>query len=420
MKQYTFLQYLLLSTIVTLPFAGIHFFVLGVPLYTPELLVIIASALFVWIKCHTDTLRIQKLPASIMVSITLLILGLVTSALSAGMTSRQLGIIKSWFFFPMLFGWLLFQIQQPQPVVSEAQPETIVITPRTLLLTWYATLVGVSCVALVYFFQGDLTYDDRLKAFYLSPNYLALFIFPGVILGWYFIHERLEFFRQPAHHTQASARFYLAVICLSWIFVCTALYLTLSYTIITASLIGFFITLFLTSKRSYFTRITLFSLCIACISLFLLFQMHGQKFSDLIHLYSRSSLASRIMIWQSSWKMITDHPLLGIGPGNFQTTYLAYQQYFPTYLEWAVPHPHNLYLSFWLQTGIIGLIGFILLVVFWTRGILRAHTTRTQKVSLSWILIGILITLLCIGLLDTPYWKNDLAYTFWLLIALGL
>ena len=188
----------------------------------------------------------------------------------------------------------------------------------------------------------------------------------------------------------------------------------------TASLAGFFMTLFLRSKRSYFVRISLIALCGTIIALFLLFQMHGQKFSDLIHLNERSSLASRIMIWRSSWKMLENRPVIGIGPGNFQTTYLEYQQYFPPYLEWAVPHPHNLYLAFWLQTGMLGLIGFVLLTVFWSRHVITTRDRNEKKASLEWTLIGIMATLLLIGLLDTPYWKNDLAYSFWLLLAIGL
>lgn len=411
MKSHYIFFYLLLATIATLPFAGVRFFVIGVPIYIPELIVIIASALFVWINCHTDTLRIQKLPTSIVVSIILLLVGLFSSAFFNGITSVQLGIIKSWFFFPMLFGWLLFQTLRNQGVgdANRQFAHSFVYTKK-VLLAWYATLVAVACIALAYFFTGGVTYDGRLKAFYLSPNYLALFLFPGVLLGWYGI---TQFYSQKRYQL-------LALTVISWILLCATLYLTLSYTVIAATIIGFCITLFLTSKRSYATNISLIAFCVIILSIFLVFQIHKQKFSDLIHQSERSSLASRMMIWQASAKMIGVHPLIGIGPGNFQETYLAYQQYFPPYLEWAVPHPHNLYLSFWLQTGIIGLIGFISFCVLWIRGLFHASAMNTKKAPLLWTLFGILITLLLIGFLDTPYFKTDLAYIFWLLLALGL
>jgi O-antigen ligase len=417
MKLQNLLHYPLLAVIITLPFAGARFFVLGVPIYMPELMVIIASTLFVWIQCRTDTLRIQKLPILIVVSIMLLCVGLLSSAIFNGLTLVQLGIIKSWFFFPMLFAWLVFQIShQPKNSVVAKIDDSFFIVRKTLFV-WYATLALASLIALVYFFQGDLTYDGRLRAFYLSPNYLALFLFPGVFLGWYFIMQTLD---SRLRGNDTMYQLILSGVVFSWIMLCAALYLTLSYTVIISSILGFFTVLFLTSKRSYFLRTALIIFCISIVSLFLLLQTHNQKLDDIIHLNERSSLASRLMIWQASTKMIGNHTFFGIGPGNFQTTYLAYQQYFPPYLEWAVPHPHNLYFSFWLQTGIIGLVGFIMLIIVWARNIPGASITDTKKAPVKWTLLGILITLLYVGLLDTPYFKTDLAYSFWLLIALGL
>ena len=76
----------------------------------------------------------------------------------------------------------------------------------------------------------------------------------------------------------------------------------------------------------------------------------------------RSSLSSRTMIWTSALHIARDNPILGIGPGNFQTKYLEYQHFYPPYLEWAVPHPHNILLTFWLYSGILGVIGFLIVV----------------------------------------------------------
>ena len=70
------------------------------------------------------------------------------------------------------------------------------------------------------------------------------------------------------------------------------------------------------------------------------------------------------MIWKSAGLMIKNNPLFGIGPGNFQEKYMEYQKYFPPYLEWAVPQPHNIFLAFWLESGLIGLAGFILLLLY--------------------------------------------------------
>jgi O-antigen ligase len=76
-----------------------------------------------------------------------------------------------------------------------------------------------------------------------------------------------------------------------------------------------------------------------------------------------------------------------------------------------VPQPHNLYLAFLLQTGIIGFIGFILLLFWFFRAGIMNHESGI-------ILMSVMVYILVHGLVDTTYWKNDLAVIFWLVIGL--
>ena len=144
---------------------------------------------------------------------------------------------------------------------------------------------------------------------------------------------------------------------------------------------------------------------------------HGShKWEDLLLQNGRSSLDSRVMIWQSGAMILRDHWFLGIGIGNFQQEYLAYQAHFTPYLEWAVPQPHNLVLAVWLQTGLIGLAGFIILV-----GRLMSRLYKSTKTG-AWIegglLLGLWLSFLFYGFIDTPYFRNDLAFLFWLQVLL--
>ncbi|HEX7586138.1 MAG TPA: O-antigen ligase family protein, partial [Patescibacteria group bacterium] len=123
----------------------------------------------------------------------------------------------------------------------------------------------------------------------------------------------------------------------------------------------------------------------------------------------RSSIASRLMIWKTAGKLAHDNPVWGIGPGNFQNKYLEYQKFFPPYLEWAVSHPHNIFLAFFLYSGLAGTTGFVMLVFFWFRDILKKEDS-----ALKTIFLGVMIYALLHGLVDTTYFKNDLAVIFWL------
>jgi len=124
------------------------------------------------------------------------------------------------------------------------------------------------------------------------------------------------------------------------------------------------------------------------------------------------------MVWSAAGKILADNWLLGIGPGMFQQYYLEYQKYFPVpYLEWAVPQPHNLFLAFWLQAGILGLIGFIWLIINFFRRLFNFFINQKSPLALS--LMAIMVYILAHGLLDTTYWKNDLSLIFWTIIASG-
>jgi O-antigen ligase len=150
---------------------------------------------------------------------------------------------------------------------------------------------------------------------------------------------------------------------------------------------------------------------LAIVLIFVFYQLGTKKWDNVVSLKERSSFSSRIMIWKAAEHIIKDNFVWGIGPENFQEKYLEYQKFYPPYLEWAVPHPHSVYLAFWVETGLVGLIGFLWLVISWFKKILQAENDGMKVV-----LFGIMAYFLLHGLVDTTYFKNDLAAVFWLVI----
>jgi O-antigen ligase len=144
-----------------------------------------------------------------------------------------------------------------------------------------------------------------------------------------------------------------------------------------------------------------------------------------------SSIVARQEIWRVSWALIEEHPALGTGLGTFEP---AYQQklaellkkesgVFP--LEWVVRDPHNIVLSFWLHTGLLGLgaMGALSAVAFrrWflaARSWRRGFRSDTTLVALS--MGGGFLTLLLFGAFDVPYWKNDLALLWWVYLLVSI
>lgn len=127
----------------------------------------------------------------------------------------------------------------------------------------------------------------------------------------------------------------------------------------------------------------------------------------------------RYEIWRTTvTEIIPAHPLAGVGLGNYQdyfTALTAEQTNFAAFIAPWARTPHNVLLNIWVNLGLVGLVGFIwLLVIFFA----EVWPKRTQS-PLHFALIIAMLTLLVHGLVDATYWKNDLSVLFWMLLALG-
>ena len=307
--------------------------------------------------------------------------GLVMSTFLNRNHMQSLGIIKSWFLIPLVLFFLIEKI----------------VDKRKISNIFTAYLLSASCVALISLMFFGLTYDKRLAGIFNSPNYLAMYLSPALII----ITENQFFCR-------SKIKYFLIFICLASILI--AFYLTYSYAAWFSVMFSFGILLLI--KKEISIKKTL----IAGVFFLMFFsQLNSSKMLNLISADSRSSLASRIMIWRSSVKILEDNFIFGIGPGNFQEKYLEYQKFYPPYLEWAVPHPNNLYLALWLSGGLAGFFAFFGIVILFFRDVLislRIKKEPEQKIII--MALGIMLTILIHGIFDTTYFKNDLAIIFWL------
>ena len=68
------------------------------------------------------------------------------------------------------------------------------------------------------------------------------------------------------------------------------------------------------------------------------------------------ALVHRLAHWQAAWAMFQANPLIGVGPGNFDT---AYQLYHLQRWPLSLGHAHNYYLNTLAELGIIGFAALI-------------------------------------------------------------
>jgi len=86
-------------------------------------------------------------------------------------------------------------------------------------------------------------------------------------------------------------------------------------------------------------------------------------------------------------------------------------------------YPHNFFLNFWSELGLLGALVFSWLVLKYLFITLKLAITygrfRKAEKYLALGLFGAMLTILIHGLVDVPYFKNDLAVLFWLILALA-
>jgi len=127
--------------------------------------------------------------------------------------------------------------------------------------------------------------------------------------------------------------------------------------------------------------------------------------------------AGRLELWSATLQMLRQHPLFGAGISGFAERIGPF---------WNANHPerfidpHNIVLNFWVETGVLGLIAFawILVVAF------QVTWRGWNHADASWrpIELGVLLALVAFlihGLVDVPYFKNDLSLEFWALVGLA-
>jgi putative inorganic carbon (HCO3(-)) transporter len=127
--------------------------------------------------------------------------------------------------------------------------------------------------------------------------------------------------------------------------------------------------------------------------------------------------AGRLELWSATLRMLSHYPIFGAGLSGFADRIAPY---------WNANHPerfidpHNIVLNFWVETGLLGLFAFawLLVVTF------RISWLGWKQSDAGWrpIFLGVLLAMVAIvvhGLVDVPYFKNDLSLLFWALAGLG-
>lgn len=79
-----------------------------------------------------------------------------------------------------------------------------------------------------------------------------------------------------------------------------------------------------------------------------------------------TSIGGRWQMWATTWELVEERPLLGWGLGSYGIKFCD-KVPVEKWCELGDRHPHNQYLSFWVELGFFGFLGFLVLmgILFW-------------------------------------------------------
>ena len=94
------------------------------------------------------------------------------------------------------------------------------------------------------------------------------------------------------------------------------------------------------------------------------------------------TIGERFILWKTGYMMFKEHPILGVGNGNYNFRYRDYVVKYPElYLDRPLYSVHNSYLKVLAETGILGIISFIGVIAFYINEIINVYKNSSNKLA---------------------------------------
>lgn len=308
-----------------------------------------------------------------------------------------------------------------------------------LLLITYCLLAILGTYAVVQYFTllgvppewwGNEIEPKRALAFFLHPNFFALFVTPLLAFTLPFavkiqvLNSNVETLNKLENQNanfqntvngqmsppEADPPCVEKVKCwlpaMAWVLGALGLLLSMSRGgwLGLAVAVGVFV-LTLRNKKVFFSA----SVIVIFIVIVIL-SVPNLRYRLILPFMGEKSAVSRLSLIETGWKQIKVSPVLGSGLLGFSNNWEVYNTdpglaHHPT--------PHNLFVAIWVDFGLLGLLSFlgITVLALW-KGLSKNRTTMQFGLALA------VVAILAHGLVDTPYMKNDLAMVLWILMSL--
>ncbi len=303
------------------------------------------------------------------------IIGGIATIISTDPTSA-LGIYKSYIILPMLVAIMLLTIKPPLHRVLYALSAMIAYI-AAIAVFQYVTGYGIPAP------WNEPGMEYRITSVYDYPNAVGLMFAPilAMIMAW----------------SLHIGRHRLAFVQLSFLGLLVLFMAKTDGAIIAVSAAFVFSTLF-----TKYRWLIVGTGVIAMIAAFA-----WQPTRDIL-LFQDASGEVRLALWEGTWNLLQDRPLFGAGLASFSELYANYK--LDRHVELLL-YPHNIFLDFWVELGLAGLIWLLMALIGFFKRLFTAQSPERI------VLMAGMVAILVYGLVDVPYFKNDLAVIFWIILT---
>lgn len=367
------------------------------PLPSTALEAMIVIVVAVWLIKRGAAINVKRLTRSTFFWPGILLL--VAAGLSiiwAADTKDALGIYKAYFVEPFLLYLILIDTlktkEQWKKIFIALGLSTLALAVMAVIQRatgWWSPT-----------WEWTLPDSRRVTGPFTSPNSLGLFVGPitALYVGWIFIKEG----DTHGNETQGNAslrHFKWAVI------IAGALAIILAVS--KGAMIALLAAVLLIIYKAWSKKWTAGFLVIGILAILLIPASRNAVID--IATFQTASGQSRLALYEGSWQLLKENPFQGVGLASFAQSFENVRA--EGFTEKLI-YPHNIFLNFWSETGLLGLMA-----VLWIIAIIVGIIKKRQEYGWPWFYIAALTVMLVHGLVDVPYFKNDLAILTWVILA---
>lgn len=394
----------LFLVLALLPAYQIRFQIFGIPLTFLEVLILILFGVWIIKKIKYQKYSIfhyKKLETWFWLILGWLLISMIAVFISSDLRAGA-GIWKAYFLEPILFLIVFLDVVKDRKDLKLAIGSLIFSGLFVVFYSFYQKITGQGVWSTEIWGQPKIL---RATGPFPHPNFLGLYLGPLFIfgLGYMFLNFK------------KNILFITKVLFFSVLFLGSFIFAKSEGAIIAIFIASFFCAMFYKPIRKWVLISTLIFVLVL-----LSFPLSRHYLTEKIFFQDLSGRL-RVNIWKGAVDMLKERPILGAGLNGYQILAPEYQErYYDQDTQELIsvethPYPHNLFLTIWLELGFLGLvIFFLILFQFFKEG----FKNFKKEPILTGSIMGAMIVVLIHGLVDTPYFKNDLSILFWVIIGI--